>query len=339
MSDSQLRSDIGRLLWVGMEAPVLDAQTRHVLEAGDAGGVILFGRNLPAGEGGTDLEELAQLSETLHRAGAKSGEELLLSIDQEGGRVQRIKAPLEHVPPMFSFANVDDEQAKIATQKLGEKMGAELCALGFDINFAPVLDVHTNSDNPVIGDRAFSDNPNAVALRALAFARGLEEAGILACGKHFPGHGDTDTDSHLALPRLGHSMQRLREVELVPFVAACEAKIPLLMTAHVIFACLDDKVPATLSHKVVTGLLREELGYQGVVVSDDMDMKAIADNFGVGDAAVSAIEAGCDVLLLCRNQDHQEQARTSLHKAAHAKSVVRERIAQAAARVRELVPA
>lgn len=336
MSDAQLRADIGRLLWIGFEGVELDNRTRDTLKAGDAGGVTLFGRNLPVGEEGTDLDALAQLNESLHQAGDHSGEELLISVDQEGGRVQRVKAPLVHRAPMYSFASMSDEEAVVAAQELGEEMGGELCALGFDINFAPILDVNTNPDNPVIGDRAFSDNPAAVALRALAFARGLEAAGILACGKHFPGHGDTDTDSHLALPRLGHSMKRLQEVELLPFVLACQAKLPLLMTAHVVFACLDDTVPATLSHRVITGLLRDELGYEGVIVSDDMDMKAIADNFGVGDAAVSAVEAGCDVLLLCRNTDHQEQARSALHKAASSNGSLRERIAQSAARIRGL---
>jgi beta-N-acetylhexosaminidase len=255
---------------------------------------------------------------------------------QEGARVQRIKAPEEHYPPMFSFAHQEDRVAAKAAQVLGEKMARELLSWGFDIDFAPVLDVHTNAANPIIGDRAFSDEPEAAALRALAFSRGMLAGGILTCGKHFPGHGDTATDSHLSLPRLDHDLSRLRAVELLPFERAIEAKLPMIMTAHVVFAALDETVPATLSRKVITGLLREDLGYSGVVVSDDLDMKAIADNFGVGDAAVAAVDAGCDVLLLCRNRDHQEEARTALHKKASTSSAFRERISQSAARVRLL---
>ena len=316
----------------------MDADLRAVLDAGDAGGVTLFRRNLPTSETGeaTDIDALRVLNEELHTVGASSGDPLLISVDQEGGRVQRIKAPAEHYPPMFSFARQEDEAAAEAAHALGEKMARELLSWGFDIDFAPVLDVHTNAANPIIGDRAFSDEPEAAALRALAFSRGMLAGGILTCGKHFPGHGDTATDSHLSLPRLDHDLSRLRAVELLPFERAIEAKLPMIMTAHVVFAALDETVPATLSRKVITGLLREELGYSGVVVSDDLDMKAIADNFGVGDAAVAAVDAGCDVLLLCRNRNHQEEARTALHKKASTSSAFRDRISQSAARVRLL---
>ncbi len=338
MSNADLRRDIGRLLWIGFEGTLVDSDLRSVLTTGNAGGVTLFRRNLPpAADGvGTDLQALRALNDDLHAAGAASGDPLLISVDQEGGRVQRIKAPIEHYPPMFSFASQGDAEAALAAEAMGKKMAAELRSWGFDVDFSPVLDVHTNPANPIIGDRAFSDKPEAAAHRALAFARGLAAGGILSCGKHFPGHGDTATDSHLSLPRLDHSLSRLREIELLPFARAVEAKIPMIMTAHVVFAELDSSVPATLSRRVITGLLREELGYQGVVVSDDLDMKAIADNFGVGDAAVAAIDAGCDLLLLCRNRDHQEEARSALHKAASESAAFRDRVAESASRLRLL---
>jgi beta-N-acetylhexosaminidase len=336
VSDADLRSDIGRLLWIGFEGTEIDADLRGVLEGGDAGGVTLFARNLPARGDGTDVAALTRLNESLHEAGRAAGAPLLISVDQEGGRVQRIKAPVEHCPPMFSLASLPDAEAVARAEALGRRMATELSSWGFDIDFAPVLDVHTNPANPIIGDRAFASEPEAAALRALAFARGLQAGGILSCGKHFPGHGDTATDSHLSLPRLDHSLSRLRAVELLPFVRAIEAGLPMIMTAHVVFAALDDTVPATLSHRVITGLLRDELGYRGVVVSDDLDMKAIADHFGVGDAAVAAIEAGCDVLLLCRDREHQEEARVALHRAASARPAFRKRVAESAARVRAL---
>ncbi len=338
MSDSRLRNDIGRLLWIGIPGPQVDERTRQTLSAGDAGGVILFRRNIPQDGENTDLAGLANLNAQLHEAGQQCGESLLISVDQEGGRVQRIAAPLDRIAPMFSFQSYSDQEAVEACLQLGSKVGGELCELGFDINFAPVLDVNTNPANPIIGDRAFSDQPMAAAFRALAFAKGLEEAGILACGKHFPGHGDTDVDSHLELPRLNHSMERLRSVELLPFVEACKAGIPLLMTAHVVFTALDDTVPATMSHRVVTDLLREKLGYRGVVVSDDFDMKAIVDHFGIADAAVAAVEAGCDALLLCKSSDHQELARSALHKKASQSRKFRDRIEESAERLRRLSP-
>ncbi|MCP4444133.1 MAG: beta-N-acetylhexosaminidase [Myxococcales bacterium] len=336
MSTSELRKDIGRLLWVGFEGTELDDRLRDTLSAGDAGGVTLFARNLPKHGDETDVLALRRLNDELHEAGRASGEKLLISVDQEGGRVQRIKAPAKHYPPMLSVAPGSDEEALAAVRALGGTMGAELAQWGFDIDFAPVLDVHTNPANPIIGDRAFGEKPESAAKRALAFADGLQDAGILPCGKHFPGHGDTATDSHLALPRLDHDMGRLGEIELAPFVSGIAANIPMLMTAHVVFAALDATVPATLSKTVITGLLRDELGYEGVVISDDLDMRAIADNYGVGDAAIRAVHAGCDVLLLCRNLAHQEEARGALFEKARGDAAFRKRISGSAARVRRL---
>jgi beta-N-acetylhexosaminidase len=217
---------------------------------------------------------------------------------------------------------------------VGEALGLELAALGFDIDFAPVLDVHTNPQNPVIGDRAFATEPAAVARRALAFAEGLAAAGVLACGKHFPGHGDTLLDSHLALPRIDHPLARLQQIELQPFAAAAAAKLPMIMTAHVVFAALDASCPATMSSAIITGVLRQQLGYQGLVISDDLDMKAVADHYGVAEAAEAAIRAGCDVLLLCRDAGHQEEVERGLTLAAERDSELRRQIGQAAARVR-----
>jgi beta-N-acetylhexosaminidase len=188
----------------------------------------------------------------------------------------------------------------------------------------------------VIGDRAFGTDPETVTRRALAFARGLDAAGVLACGKHFPGHGDTATDSHLELPRIDHALERLERVELLPFQRAAAAKLPMIMTAHVVFAALDPQTPATLSSRVVTGLLREKLDYQGVIVSDDLDMKAIADRMGAGEAAVGAVRAGCDVLLLCREASHQQQARDSLIREGERDSELRRRIGESATRVRAM---
>jgi len=171
-----------------------------------------------------------------------------------------------------------------------------------------VLDVDTNPANPVIGDRSFASDAQAVARLGLALARGLEAGGVASCGKHFPGHGDTHQDSHLTLPHLPHALERLRQVELVPFRAYAEAKLASIMTAHVIFDAVDPSVPATLSQKVLTDLLKGELGFDGVVVSDDLEMKAIADNYPVEDAAVLGTRAGVDLFLVCHHADVQRRA-------------------------------
>ena len=331
-----LGRDVGQLLWIGFEGTSVDADLERRLRAGEAGAVVLFRRNLPEAAGGLDVAGLIALDQALHDAGAASGERLLIAVDQEGGRVQRVRSPATLWPPMLGLAGLEPARGEALARRIGAAMGAELAALGFDIDFAPVLDVHTNEGNPIIGDRAFGREPEAAATLALAFADGLGDAGILGCGKHFPGHGDTAQDSHLELPRLRHDMDRLRRVELVPFAMAARRGVPMIMTAHVVFEALDPDLPATLSRRAIGELLRGELGYRGVVVSDDLDMKAIADFTGAADAAVAAIEAGCDVLLLCRDRDHQEAAREGLIRAGEASASLRARIGGAAAAVREL---
>ncbi len=317
---------------------------RARLDAGGAGATVLFKRNLVIHTvaGGTsvpqeviDLEALVSLNRELHRS-APDGTPALIAVDQEGGLVQRVRAPATMWPPMMAHDGLPAGEDERVAEMVGRAMGDELRVLGFDIDFAPVLDVHTNPQNPIIGERAFGRDAQTAARRALAFARGLDAAGVLACGKHFPGHGDTDTDSHLELPKVEHAWDRLEAIELAPFKLAAQANLPMIMTAHVVFAALDPKRPATLSEQVVTGLLRQKLGYRGVIVSDDLDMHAIAGHMGIDHAAVQAIRAGCDVLLLCQNEQYQLQAEAALIKAAESDSEFRRRVGESAARVRAM---
>lgn len=336
-----LRLDIGQLLWVGFDGTEAPAELRQALAAGRFGASIVFARNLVGGGKGAggrrepvDLAAAVALTEGLHQV-APDGAPAFIAIDQEGGTVQRVREPATVWPPMLAHDRFAAPRDAEMARAVGEAIGKEVAALGFDIDFAPVLDVHTNDANPVIGARAFGTTPETVARRALAFAEGMRVAGVLTCGKHFPGHGDTHLDSHLALPRIDHALTRLREVELAPFAAAAAAGLPMFMTAHVVFAALDPARPATMSPVVITELLRKELGYQGLIVSDDLDMKAIADHHGVADAAVAAVRAGCDVLLLCKDQGHMLDAERGLATAAEVDSELRRQIGAAAARVRE----
>nr|HEX4316967.1 beta-N-acetylhexosaminidase [Kofleriaceae bacterium] len=343
-----MRDDVGQLLWVGFASPTPSPALLARLERGEVGATILFKRNLVfqsvGGEATApgastlevcDLDAVVALNRQLHRA-APDGTPALIAVDHEGGGVQRVRAPATQWPPMIGHAGLAAPADSELAEQIGHAIGSELRALGFDIDFAPVLDVHTNPANPIIGDRAFGTEPDGVARRALAFARGLAAAGVLACGKHFPGHGDTSTDSHLELPRIDHPMSRLEKVELVPFHRAAQANLPMIMTAHVIFAALDPTRPATLSPQVVTDLLRGKLGYRGVVVSDDLDMRAIADHMGADVAAVAAIRAGCDALLCCRDESNQARAEEALIREAERDSAFRARVGEAAQRVRAM---
>lgn len=329
MADAVL--DLGQLLWIGFFGTRASSELKAKIAAGRCGSTILFKRNLEVSNGTTDLDTLCELTAELHLA-APDGTPCPIAVDQEGGVVQRIREPATVWPPMRSFDHATEGDEAFAEQ-VGLAMGSELRALGFDIDFAPVLDIHTNPANPIIGDRAFGVDPDAVARRALAFARGLERAGILACGKHFPGHGDTATDSHLELPRVEHAMDRMDRIELAPFARAAAVGLPMIMTAHVVFPAIEPGVPATLSHAAITGLLRQRLGYRGVIVSDDLDMKAITDPPA---AAIAAIMAGCDVLLLCNNEATQDAVEATLVKELERSSAFRARVGESADRVRAM---
>ncbi|MEO8699409.1 MAG: beta-N-acetylhexosaminidase [Kofleriaceae bacterium] len=326
-----MRDDVGQLLWVGFHGTTAPPELIAKLARGEVGATVLFKRNLVLAGETCDLDALVALTAELHRA-APDGTPAIIAVDQEGGLVQRVRAPATVWPAMRAHDALGDAGEAIA-EEVGLAMGRELRELGFDIDFAPVLDVHTNPANPIIGDRAFATEPEIVARRALGFARGLDRAGILACGKHFPGHGDTSTDSHLELPRIDHAWDRLDRVELLPFARAAAAGMPMIMTAHVVFAAIDATRPATLSEAVIEGVLRKRLGYRGVIVSDDLDMKAISDP---AIAAVEAIRAGCDALLLCKDEAHQDAAQAALIREGERDGELRRKIGEAAARVRAM---
>jgi beta-N-acetylhexosaminidase len=204
-------------------------------------------------------------------------------------------------------------------ERFGRALARELRAVGITLDYAPVLDVHTNPKNPVIGDRALAEKADEVARLGSAIIRALQDEGVAACGKHFPGHGDTTTDSHLELPLVEHPPDRLRAVEFEPFRAAVRERVAFIMTAHVLVPALDEERPATLSSAIVQRILRAELGYEGVILSDDLEMKAISSRVAVPAAAVQAIQAGCDGVLVCSGDvDLQAQALEAVVKAVEA---------------------
>lgn len=297
----------GQLLFVGFSGTEVPRDLARLLGQGRIGGVILFSRNI------TGPEQLRGLVRDLHEA-APPEVPLLVAIDQEGGRVQRLKAPWTLWPPMRQLGRRDEPET---TAAVARALARELSDLGIGLDFAPVVDVDTNPANPVIGDRSFATTPEAVARHGAAFIAAMQDAGVAACAKHFPGHGDTRSDSHLELPRLPHDLDRLREVELPPFRAAVAAGVASVMTAHVLFEGLDRRRPATLSPEVMH-LLRGELAYDGVVFSDDLEMKAVADHFTPEQRVRGSLEAGCDALLVCSQADLRDEALRLLEKSPDA---------------------
>lgn len=263
----------------------------------DLGGVILFERN---------VEAPVQVAELAHDVQALREElPLWVSVDQEGGRVARLRTPFTVWPPMQLLGRSGD--AGLA-RRFARALASELRAVGVTLDYAPVLDVHTNPRNPVIGDRALSDDPVVVARLGRVLVEELQAGGVAACGKHFPGHGDTAADSHHTLPVVEHPPDRIRAVELEPFRAAIQADVALIMTAHVSYPALDQENPATLSRVIVRDLLRRELGFGGVIATDDMHMKALAGDRTIANATVDAVAAGCDLVLLCAPEPAEQVA-------------------------------
>lgn len=311
-----------QLFVVGFSGHDLPVEAQDLLRQG-VGGAILFARNIASVAQVVDLNtQIFQCVGTERPA--------LVAVDQEGGRVARLRGLATDLPPMRHIGRAQTIQPDLCF-RLGAMMGRELVSLGFHWNFAPVLDVDTNPQNPVIGERSFATTPAEVITAAIPFMQGLQASGIGACGKHFPGHGDTDTDSHLDLPRLPHTLERLRSVELSPFAAAAQAKISSIMTAHVLFPALDPVYPATLSQPILQGLLRDELGYDGVVVSDDLEMKAVADRYSIEEMVERGLNAGVDVFLICHHLDKAAEAIACAHRLVDTGRVSVERAQQALA--------
>lgn len=272
----------------GFAGHSIPADLRLLAKEFDLGGIILFARNVESPEQVADLSREAQsLTRELP---------LWVSVDQEGGRVARLRSPFTVWPPMLTLGRSGDEQL---AARFARSLAAELRAVGITLDYTPVLDINSNPRNTVIGDRALGAKPEDVARLGAAVIEALQAGGIAACGKHFPGHGDTTADSHVELPLIEHPPDRLDAVEFVPFRAAIRARVACIMTAHILVPSIDDQRPATLSPAVVDGLLRHTLGFDGLIFTDDLEMKAISAAYPLPEATLGAIAAGCDVALMC----------------------------------------
>ncbi len=282
----------GQRLFVGFEHARVDDDVRRIARELKPAGWVLFARNVEEPKQVLELNrELVDLSDKARPS--------MIAVDQEGGRVQRIREPATRWPPMRVVGRASPDQK--LTSDVSRAMARELRAMGFHVNFAPVADVDSNPKNPIIGDRSFDDSPDRVSKHIVAFLKAHQAEGIAACAKHFPGHGDTTQDSHLHLPLIEKDEPDLRHVELPPFAAAVNAGVASVMTAHVVFAAFDEDLPATLSPRVTKRLLRDELKFDGVVFSDDLEMKAVAGRWPPEEIAKMASEAGVDTFLCCRD--------------------------------------
>lgn len=297
-STADRKQRAGQRLIVGIAGTALTDAERAWIRACRPGGFILFARN---------VEEPAQVRELNRELASLLPRELppIRCVDQEGGRVQRIKAPATVWPPMRWVGNVGDPAF---TREVGRALGREVRAMEFDLDFTPDVDVDSNPANPIIGDRAFGRDAAAVGRHAAAFVEGMQDAGCIACAKHFPGHGDTATDSHLELPVVEKDRRELEEVELPPFAASIAAGVGTVMTAHVLYPAWDEKVPATMSPAILDGLLRRRMGFGGLLISDDLEMKAVRGRYPLDEQLRAASTATVDAFLVCKEPDLQAAA-------------------------------
>ena len=299
-----LREKVGQLFMLGFQGTEVSKDLRSLFQTYHPGAMILFSRNLE------DAAQAAHLSNALQKL--TPAMPLLIAIDQEGGRVARLPKGFTVFPGQDALGRAGAVDLAYA---FAEVTASELRAIGVNMDLTPVLDINTNPSNPVIGDRAFSADPVQVETLGLAVIAGLQDNGILACGKHFPGHGDTSVDSHKELPVVSHSLERLRDIELRPFVHCFQNGLAAVMSAHIKYLALDPNNPATLSAAVMTDLLRTQLHFKGLALTDDLEMHAIVDHWGIEEAAVRSVQAGADLLILSKNEDQQVAAMEAVYRA------------------------
>ncbi|MEK4077989.1 beta-N-acetylhexosaminidase [Paenibacillus sp. FSL M7-0656] len=327
LNDLTLEQKVGQLLMCGFHSQHADEQITRLIRDYHVGGVIYFRRNVES------VDQLTRLSAELQEMAAEAGAlPLMISVDQEGGMVARIdQEGMTQVPGNMALGATGNAEY---TLECAQILGRELKNIGIDMNLAPVVDVNNNPLNPVIGVRSYGEHAESVAAHGVAAITGYQSQGIAATAKHFPGHGDTAVDSHLGMVTVPHDRNRLEQMELLPFRKAIEAGVDAIMTAHVMFPSIEpEPIPATLSHKVLTGLLREEMGFEGIIITDCLEMHAISKPYGVAEAAVRAVEAGADLILVSHTLQDQVATLEAIVEAVQTGRISEEVIHQAVERI------
>ncbi|NLY77729.1 MAG: beta-N-acetylhexosaminidase [Tissierellia bacterium] len=299
VNDMTVEEKIGQLFIFGLEGTEADESDLRAVEENHIGGFVLLKDNID------DADQTVRLLNTLKSRNSSNRLPLFLAVDEEGGLVSRLSDIYLDLPLASTIGEIDDGEVSL---EYGQILGQRVRELGFNLNFAPVLDINSNPKNPIIGKRAYGTDVNTVVNNGLRVMEGINSTNVISVGKHFPGHGDTSVDSHIGLPVIDKSLEEMKSLELVPFEKAIEEGIDAIMVAHILFTQLDGENPATLSYNIITELLRERMSFDGVVISDDMTMGAIIENYTIEDAAYKFLKAGGDILLVCHGQDNRLKA-------------------------------
>ncbi|WP_042454653.1 beta-N-acetylhexosaminidase [Neobacillus dielmonensis] len=326
ISKMSLDDKIGQMILAGISGTTIDANAKKLISQFHVGGIIFYKNN---------FETPAQTIQLVNqlKSGNSSSLPLLLSVDQEGGRVTRLPGGLVNFPPNKQIGQVNNPEF---SYKVGTLLGKELKEFGLNLDFAPVLDINSNPNNPVIGDRSFGNNPEIVSKLGTQTMKGIQSQNVIPTVKHFPGHGDTSVDSHLELPIVNKSLEELKKLELIPFEHAIDHGADVVMVAHILLPQLDKTNPASMSKAVMTDLLRKQLRFKGVIITDDMTMGAITEHFDIGEAAVESVKAGSDIILVGHDYNNVVKITSSLTTAVQNGEISEQRLNESIERIIQL---
>ncbi|WP_022772561.1 beta-N-acetylhexosaminidase [Butyrivibrio sp. AE2015] len=317
---------VGQKFVVGFPGYEFNEEVKEVIKKYKIGNIILFKENLK------DEEQIKKLcAEIKEYITSVTGYPPFIMIDQEGGMVARLSENMGNIPGAMAISATGDSHNAYTA---GYYTGLQLKELGINFNLAPVMDINSNPSNPIIGCRSYGDTPEKVSEYALQMAKGLDDAGVLSCAKHFPGHGDVSTDSHVTLPCVDKTLDELKGMELVPFKAAVENKVPAIMSAHILFPKVEkDMIPATMSRKILTDLLRKEMGFKGLILTDCLEMQAIKKFYGVEEGALAAFKAGADIIMISHTPSYFHKVISRIEAAINDGSISAESIKESADRI------
>lgn len=324
IDEMTLAEKVGQLLMIGVDGTAFSDEMDNLIRNYHVGGIIVMGKNV------STTAEILQLINDSKKANEQNKIPLFISVDEEGGRVSRLPAGIPKLPASAKIGKQNDETI---SYRAGSYIAEVLQEFGYNMNFAPVLDINNNPGNPVIGDRSFGADPELVARLGVATMHGMMDNGIISVVKHFPGHGDTVVDSHKALPRVKTTLERLRNVELVPFQQAVDEGVDVVMIAHILFPALDPDYPSSMSPAIITGLLRHDMQFDGLIITDDLTMGAIANDYTVPEAAVQSFIAGSDLLLIVNGYDNQINTVNALVTAIETGEISEERLNESVKRI------
>lgn len=322
-----LDEKIGQMIFSGVNGTKMTAETKNIIKSYHVGGIILFGNNIKG------IAQTVNFMNELKTANVENPYPLLLGVDEEGGSVTRMPKGMKSLPSSSSIGALNDPDVSF---NVGTILGMQLKGLGFNLDFAPVLDVNSNPNNPIIGDRSFGDNSNIVTRLGIQTMKGIQNEGVISVMKHFPGHGDTGVDSHFELPEVNKSYQNLSELELVPFKKAISEGADVSMVAHILLPKIDETYPASMSKQVIIHILRDDYNFNGIVITDDLTMEAITDHFNVADAAVQSVKAGADLLLVAHDPNLIAKVFENLKAAVESGEISEDRIDESVERIRNL---